>query len=62
MSWNGATDVEGWEVWAGEAPEMLRVVGTAPKMGFETVFETQERCVQVRALGVLEGVSEVVCV
>lgn len=36
VSWNGATEVEGWEVFAGEGESQLRCVKTVDKSGFET--------------------------
>lgn len=36
VSWNGATDVTDWRVLAGDAPDDLEPVTTAPKDGFET--------------------------
>ena len=35
-SWNGATEVETWEVLAGPDADGLEVVGSAPRRGFET--------------------------
>ena len=35
-SWNGATEVARWQVLAGDDAASLRVVGTAPRRGFET--------------------------
>lgn len=35
-TWNGATEVAGWELLAGPDPGSLRVVGAAPRSGFET--------------------------
>lgn len=35
-SWNGATDVASWEVLAGATKASLKVVATAPRIGFET--------------------------
>lgn len=41
LSWNGATDVDRWALFAGEDPETLKDYsnfrGTVGKMGFETV-------------------------
>jgi hypothetical protein len=36
MSWNGATEVASWELFAGSSPSTLQSVGRAPKRGFET--------------------------
>jgi arylsulfotransferase ASST len=35
-SWNGATEVRGWELLVGETAERLRPVATVPATGFET--------------------------
>ncbi len=52
VSWNGATEVSGWQVVAGPTPEQLKPVGSsAPKEGFETtvVVRTTEPYVGVEA-------------
>jgi hypothetical protein len=36
VSWNGATEVESWQLLAGPAPGELTAVATVPKDGFET--------------------------
>lgn len=38
VSWNGATDVEGWNVYAGSSAKALKKVGMVGRMGFETQF------------------------
>jgi hypothetical protein len=40
VSWNGATEVESWEVLAGSGPDDLEPTGTAPRKGFETAITT----------------------
>lgn len=42
-SWNGATQVAGWQVRAGATPERMHAVAVAPKAGFETVVPTDRR-------------------
>jgi hypothetical protein len=37
-SWNGATEVAGWQVDAGEAAGVMRNVGVATRRGFETII------------------------
>ena len=37
-SWNGATEVAGWQVYAGTQPHMLSLVSSANKNGFETAI------------------------
>lgn len=39
MSWNGATEVAGWVVYAGAKDTEVSKVGVAEKKGFETVFD-----------------------
>jgi hypothetical protein len=50
-SWNGATEVVDWEVLAGQRPDQLEPVGSAPRKGFETAIavKTTEPYVGVRA-------------
>src|SRR5215203_2111188 len=50
-SWNGATEVESWEVLAGEHPGRLESVGAVPRDGFETpmLAQTHGPYVAVRA-------------
>jgi outer membrane protein assembly factor BamB len=50
-SWNGATEVESWEVLAGSSPGQLESVGSVPRDGFETVLSarTADPYVAVRA-------------
>jgi len=40
-SWNGATEVARWTVFAGSDPDELQRVGTWPKQGFETPITIQ---------------------
>jgi hypothetical protein len=50
-SWNGATEVESWQVLAGPEADRLEPVGSAPRKGFETAItvQTEEPWVGVRA-------------
>jgi hypothetical protein len=50
-SWNGATEVAAWQVFAGPGPDELAPVNSVPRRGFETVIEveTAEPYVGVRA-------------
>lgn len=52
MSWNGATDVTKWAVYAGPSETGLRKVGTVDKRGFESSFGLKGNAswVQVAAL------------
>lgn len=50
VSWNGATDVEGWKVSAGDSAGKLVGVGEVRYAGFETGFVVGGRCVQVSAV------------
>jgi Arylsulfotransferase (ASST) len=50
-SWNGATKVSWWRVFAGASAGGLRLVATAPKRGFETAIRARARkYVAVQAL------------
>jgi outer membrane protein assembly factor BamB len=51
-SWNGATEVETWEVLAGPALDSLEPAGSVPRTGFETAIavSTGAALVGVRAL------------
>jgi hypothetical protein len=65
VSWNGATDVAGWEVLAGRNARSLRPVASAPWRDFETKLSLSSapRRVAVRARdksGAVIGVSAVV--
>jgi hypothetical protein len=50
-SWNGATEVDAWEVLAGPHPGRLEPVGSVPRDGFETAMlvQTFDPYVAVRA-------------
>ena len=50
-SWNGATEIESWEVLAGPHPDGLEPLGSVPRDGFETAISarTKEPHVAVRA-------------
>jgi hypothetical protein len=51
VSWNGATEVERWEVLAGPHPDGLEPLGSVPRDGFETAISarTEAPHVAVRA-------------
>jgi hypothetical protein len=62
VSWNGATGVTGWELWAGPSPDALTRVKATPNAGFETAVSapTDARYVALKALdasGVVIGAS-----
>ena len=40
-SWNGATEVDSWEVLAGARPGRLESVGAVPRDGLETALLVQ---------------------
>jgi Arylsulfotransferase (ASST) len=40
-SWNGATEVNTWQVLAGSAPDQLELLAIAPRQGFETVIKVR---------------------
>ena len=52
VSWNGATEVERWQVLAGKERQHLRSLGQFPRTGFETAIEVdvREAFLRVRAL------------
>jgi Arylsulfotransferase (ASST) len=52
-SWNGATGVAGWRVFAGRSPKALTAVGQFPRAGFETEMTVPGTLhyVAVQALG-----------
>jgi hypothetical protein len=52
-SWNGATAVTGWRVFAGRSPTALAAVGEFPRDGFETemTLDTTLHYLAVQALG-----------
>ena len=51
-SWNGATEVENWEVLAGPTVDALEPVGSVPRTGFETAIavRTGDALLGVRAV------------
>lgn len=65
VSWNGATDIEGWNVYAGADGQKLGFRDRITKTSFETRFNVdgEARCVQLGA--VREGAeirkSKIVC-
>jgi hypothetical protein len=51
MSWNGATNVAGWRVWAGSSPSSLKYVMSVSKHTFESrAVIPAARYVQVQAV------------
>ena len=52
-SWNGATESNYWNLFAGESEDKLEIIKTVKKDGFETVFhiEGSPAFVQVEACG-----------
>jgi hypothetical protein len=52
VSWNGATEVAGWQLYTGDDASSLRYTGTAPRRGFETQIRLRgpAPAVQVRAV------------
>jgi hypothetical protein len=64
-SWNGATEIERWQVLAGPSTDKLQVVATAPKTAFETAItvQTGELYIRARALndrGAILGTSRAI--
>jgi len=65
VSWNGATEVDTWQVLAGGDPDELELAGSAPRQGFETAvtLRTDEPYLAVEArdgAGRVLGTSEAV--
>lgn len=52
VSWNGATDADPWNVYAGDAKDSLKVVGNVVNRGFDTEFVVPQNAefVQVAAM------------
>ena len=54
VSWNGATNISDWMIYAGDKEDKLKLMGVAEKKGFETTFELRKkdlkRCVQLGAV------------
>ncbi len=64
VSWNGATDVRGWAIFAGDNEHEMTSRGVAKKQGFETVFHLEDAwCVQLGAMqdGHIIRASNVAC-
>ena len=65
VSWNGATEVESWQVLAGSTPNQLKPVGAAPRHGFETTVTVrtadpnvvQAKCASGQVLGTTKAVK-----
>jgi hypothetical protein len=59
VSWNGATGVASWELWAGPSPQALTRVKGAPYAGFETAISavTGAPYVATKALDATGAVS-----
>lgn len=51
VSWNGATEIGHWAIFAGPDKENMESRGVAKKQGFETVFHLEDAvCVQLGAM------------
>ena len=49
VSWNGATDVEAWEIYGGSTKSNLKCLSKVPKDGFETEAKIKKaKYVQVK--------------
>src|SRR5262249_44769931 len=51
-SWNGATDLAGWQLMTGPRPGALSESGQHPKQGFETSFPIPPRTRYARVIAV----------
>ena len=58
VSWNGATGVQRWVVFAGPVGAELERVGSVRSRGFETRFTVKGDCVRVGAVVRGEGEEE----
>lgn len=54
VSWNGATEISGWEIYGGWTAGNLSCIATVPRTGFETVAHIQ-RVNYAQARPVLNG-------
>lgn len=64
MSWNGATEVKAYKVFAGPSTRRLKFVGKVGKKGFGTEFTVGGACVQIAPVdrkGKVGRRSKVVC-
>ncbi len=64
VSWNGATDISDWAIFAGSTRDNLTSVGMTRRMGFETTFQLPKaQCVQLGAVrdGKIIRASNVAC-
>jgi hypothetical protein len=59
VSWNGATEVTEWVVYAGKKDGSLAAVGRARKTGLETQCVVPERAAFLQVEAVESGASEV---
>ncbi len=64
VSWNGATEVTGWEILEGQTAKKLSRVGRIGYEGFETKFHVSKSCVQAVTLygNKKAAASKIVCV
>ena len=56
MSWNGATGITSWEVFAGDNDTDLQPVGTVKSMGFETMLQIGDSGDVVKVAAFRDGV------
>lgn len=60
VSWNGATEVTGWNIYAGGTKDRLKYLGRVGFEGFETRFEIPCWAEWVK-VGAVEDGEEVEC-
>ena len=60
VSWNGATDVTDWIVYAGVTKDSLTAIGRAMKSGFETAFVVPNEAAFVQVGAVENSCGDVV--
>jgi hypothetical protein len=55
VSWNGATKITSWLIFAGESERDLKIVGMLKSMEFGTLFENHGSCGKVLKHSVYRG-------
>lgn len=64
MSWNGATEHESWDVYAGSSEKDLKLIERVKKTGFETKVTISQpaKFVRVEAVGkgITNGLSSII--
>ena len=63
VSWNGATDIDGWNIYEGSSDSSLELMASVNSTGFETSFNVTDQCVKACAVrnATEVGSSDVLC-